>query len=232
MYIIRTIEEILEDTFTDWKDFKLCYVDNIPVMEMDYTPESKEYMKSDQYEKDKKIYGWNNPYIHMEDYPNPNYVEGEKEYYAYFTDLTDLQEQWGDDWNDAPYEHNAGWPYDSDIVEVNENNVATRIEEYDILKVPFAIKSYNYVLPCDNHLNSPWSVQDINSDAVAWIYDVVCVEDGVNGKGQKMYKRAYTTVHAGINPYDFNTKINRINELNKTAWESSRDDEDVDNLTY
>lgn len=29
---------------------------------------------------------------------------------AWFT--TNLERQWGDDWNDAPYEHNAGHPYD------------------------------------------------------------------------------------------------------------------------
>lgn len=29
---------------------------------------------------------------------------------AYFTTLS-LDDQWGDDWDDAPYEHNAGTPY-------------------------------------------------------------------------------------------------------------------------
>lgn len=33
--------------------------------------------------------------------------------FAYFTRLP-LDEQWGDDWNDAPYEHNAGTPYDEE----------------------------------------------------------------------------------------------------------------------
>ena len=28
----------------------------------------------------------------------------------YFTNK-ELSEQWGDDWNDHPYEHNAGEPY-------------------------------------------------------------------------------------------------------------------------
>ena len=31
--------------------------------------------------------------------------------WAYFT-TESLEEQWGDDWNDAPYQHNAGPPYD------------------------------------------------------------------------------------------------------------------------
>ena len=198
MYITRTIEEILEDTFTDWKDFKLCYVDNIPVMEMDYTPESKEYMKSSHYEKDKQIYGWNNPYIHMEDYPNPNYVEGEKEYYAYFTDLTDLQEQWGDDWDDTPYEHNAGCPYDS----MGKN-------EHTILKVPFTVVSENnngyshwVKFPCDyGNGNSPFSVEGINAGAVPWIF--------VNYYNMAK-KKKFLAINAGINPLEF---INKLREL-------------------
>ncbi len=35
------------------------------------------------------------------------YVEGS---WAYFT-TQELKNQWGDDWNDTPYEHNAGDPY-------------------------------------------------------------------------------------------------------------------------
>lgn len=221
-YVTKTFDEIVKGN-VDYSNYKLCYIDSISETEWSVHPDDR-----DRYEKCTYDDFKNNPRLYHDfrfgDWPNPEYNKETSTHYAFFTPKS-LDEQWGDDWNDAPYEHNAGWPYDSDIVEVNENNVATRIEEYDILKVPFAIKSYNYALPCDNHLNSPWSVQDINSDAVAWIYDVVGVEDGVNGKGQKIYKRAYTTVHAGINPYDFNTKINRINELNKTAWESSRDDE-------
>lgn len=198
MYIIRTIEEILEDTFTDWKDFKLCYVDNIPVMEMDYTPESKAYMKSDQYEKDKEIYGWRNPHIHMEDYPNPNYVEGEKEYYAYFTDLVNFQDQWGDDWDDAPYEHNAGWPYDSE-----------RKDEHTILKVPFAVVSENnngsshwVKFPCDYGAgNSPFSVESINAGAVPWIFISYYSMSG---------KKKFLAINAGIDPIEF---INKLKQL-------------------
>jgi hypothetical protein len=39
------------------------------------------------------------------------YVEGSCGLYrAWFTPLP-LDEQWGDDWDDVPYEHNAGIPY-------------------------------------------------------------------------------------------------------------------------
>lgn len=33
---------------------------------------------------------------------------------AHFTTIENLEDQWGDDWNDAPYEHNAGRPYTYD----------------------------------------------------------------------------------------------------------------------
>lgn len=76
------------------------------------------------------------------------YVEGRA---AYFT-TAPLQEQWGDDWNDAPYEHNAGTPYGKDGVTISvvyfESNLQT---------------------PDCEHVNSPWSVEDINACKVAWL---------------------------------------------------------------
>lgn len=33
---------------------------------------------------------------------------------AYFVE--DFENAWGDDWNDAPYEHNAGEPYGEYVV--------------------------------------------------------------------------------------------------------------------
>ncbi len=78
------------------------------------------------------------------------YVEGS---WAYFTHKS-LAEQWGDDWDDAPYEHNAGSPYDDD--------------EANIILVAFrGLQS-----PEDYcGANSPYSVQMINRGAVAWLTD-------------------------------------------------------------
>ena len=44
------------------------------------------------------------------------YVDGNK---AWFTN--NFEKQWGDDWNDRPYEHNAGLPYDhwSELIKEN-----------------------------------------------------------------------------------------------------------------
>ncbi len=79
------------------------------------------------------------------------------EQWAYFT-TQDVTKQWGDDWNDAPYEHNAGTPY--------AYHDQTDKEPWEILKVawdgPFRV-------PCDGQLNSRWTVEQINAGAAAWL---------------------------------------------------------------
>jgi hypothetical protein len=72
--------------------------------------------------------------------------------FAYFTNV-ELDKQWGDDWDDAPYEHNAGSPYNTDS---------------DILKV--AHDGW-FEEPCTKHLNSPYSVEIINKSKVPWLRD-------------------------------------------------------------
>lgn len=51
---------------------------------------------------------------------------------AYFT-TNDLDRQWGDDWNDAPYEHNAGSPYEW-LEYMGDRGIA----KYEIRKVDFS----------------------------------------------------------------------------------------------
>jgi hypothetical protein len=69
-----------------------------------------------------------------------------------------LDKQWGDDWNDAPYEHNAGNPYkwDGDG------------KEYHLLRL---IVETELSDPCHNFCNSPYSVEDINNKIRPWLYD-------------------------------------------------------------
>lgn len=76
------------------------------------------------------------------------YIKGDK---AYFTSC--FEKQWGDDWNDTPYEHNAGAPYTGD---------------YDLTIVYFEVDAFR---PCDNYMNTPYSVRDINKGAVPWLKD-------------------------------------------------------------
>lgn len=79
--------------------------------------------------------------------------------WAYFT-TQPLADQWGDDWDDAPYEHNAGSPYTP-----SDKNIAEG-KSWDIVKVAF---DGPFETPCEHHLNSPYSVLDINVGVVAWL---------------------------------------------------------------
>lgn len=79
------------------------------------------------------------------------YISGQV---AYFT-TRELSKQWGDDWDDVPYEHNAGEPY-------NHRN-----DGHNVIKRYF---ESSLVTP---HLKfsdcSPYSVQKINRKEVPWL---------------------------------------------------------------
>ena len=73
----------------------------------------------------------------------------------YFTNK-ELSVQWGDDWNDHPYEHNAGEPYSDS---------------------PEQIKKFmfygNFAMPHEKYqYNSPYSVQEINQKVVPWLWKI------------------------------------------------------------
>lgn len=77
--------------------------------------------------------------------------------WAFFT-TQEVSEQWGDDWNDAPYEHNAEEPY-----EWRENSDKPY---WEIKVVAFRA---NLNVPHDGYNNCPFSVQDINGGAISWL---------------------------------------------------------------
>lgn len=89
---------------------------------------------------------------------------------AYFTD--NLENQWGDDWDDAPYEHNAESPYHewSELIEDNKDISKRKWEHHpiNIKKVYFELDDYK--VPCSGYSNSPYSVRDINRGVVAWLW--------------------------------------------------------------
>lgn len=101
------------------------------------------------------------------------YVSG---WQAYFT-TRELSEQWGDDWNDAPYEHNAGTPYGpSKSFSRLVDGVWSSGTQYDgdrpgwtITRVVF--DGQGWQTPSEGHINSPYSVQDINASAVPWLWN-------------------------------------------------------------
>ena len=76
---------------------------------------------------------------------------------AYFTTQA-LSKQWGDDWDDAPYEQNAEIPYE---------------DRYDPPKwkiTVVAYKHHKYETPADGV--GCYSVEMINQKNVAWLADV------------------------------------------------------------
>jgi hypothetical protein len=83
----------------------------------------------------------------------------------YFTD--NFKGIYGDDWDDTPYEHNAEPPYEWNDKETDEWNI--KHHHGHIRKIAF--EHHWYIRrPCDGHLNSPYSVEDINKGAIAWLY--------------------------------------------------------------
>ena len=69
----------------------------------------------------------------------------------WFSDL-DVSNVWGDDWDDKPYEHNAGEPYDVIDSEI--------INKY--IKIIIELNDKELLLPCSGTINSNFSVEDIN----------------------------------------------------------------------
>jgi hypothetical protein len=85
------------------------------------------------------------------------YVKGQ---WAYFT-TQKISEQWGDDWNDAPYEYNAGTPYEY----VDHDRKEGRAP-WQIVKVAW---DGDFETPRERHPSSPWSVEQINAGAAPWL---------------------------------------------------------------
>ena len=84
-----------------------------------------------------------------------------------FTNI-DLKRQWGDDWNDAPYDCNAGWPYDDTHEGKFPNSVR---HEHEILVLNTSYEGKNCpTLPEEYGYNSPFCVESINQGACAWMF--------------------------------------------------------------
>lgn len=112
------------------------------------------------------------------DYDKP----GPQEFYAYFTTQA-LSEQWGDDWNDAPYECNAGSPYlpskyysrydrENDKW-VEGSDYTNEIPNWRIYIVTFTAPDYS--LPNEYTIKSLYdghslSVDRINNFEAAWLW--------------------------------------------------------------
>lgn len=221
MYTTIKLEDVKK-----YDKLKLCYIDGINKTYWDLTPEAKAYRQTEEWKEQDRLreeklhrngymssdddeFGW---YVNAvlrrggesEYYPNPEYIPGKQEYYAYFTPIP-LDKQWGDDWNDAPYEYNAEIPYD-DYKEGNER------VEVEIVMVPFYIPydgGWHIMFAKDwGGCNSPFCVEDINGGAVAWIFD----------------KERKIAINAGCAPEEFVEKIEKINEGREYIDHEDEDD--------
>jgi len=113
--------------------------------------------------------------------PRLCYIDG---CWAYFT-TQPLGKQWGDDWDDAPYEHNAGTPYGPHGDE----------GPWEIIKVAFEA---DLQTPADFAAgNSRYSVEDINQKAVAWLASPSWSKDKIS-------------IHAGATVEEFCTAIKSV----------------------
>ena len=113
------------------------------------------------------------------------YVDGP---WAYFT-TQDLKRQWGDDWNDAPYERNAGTPYGPcwhNQPTMLHHNHRGHVEPGKLCRCSCCVKDWNedgtpkfgilkvaftgdLETPDAHCTNSDYSVEMINRGAVAWL---------------------------------------------------------------
>lgn len=85
---------------------------------------------------------------------------------AYFTTQS-LEKQTGDDWDDAPYEHNADPPYEPHYPCDRWSIYEVRYEEVDGLHTPAEDSGDAY------YGNSRYSVDAINAGAVAWLTNAI-----------------------------------------------------------
>lgn len=179
-------------------NYKLVYIDSIPATVSDWTEETKKYLESPEYERDKEIYGWYNPRIRSMELPNPEYVDFKATHYAYFVDTPNMGAVWGDDFDDAPYDCNSGIPYDCTYTPDRK--------EVEVLQVPFYSPTciddcdkFTAFIPCEYPIvNCPWSTEDICLGAIPWIFARTYHRKG-NNKAVSMM--------AGISPIEFIEKL-------------------------
>lgn len=163
-----------------FEQYKLCYIDDVSRTYYDYTPDAKAYRETEEWKEEDRR-------------------RDAKFMSAYFTPIA-MEDQWGDDWDDAPYEHNAGSPYD------DVHNEKGEWEEFEMLELLFYLPKHSWEItfPCDyGGGNSPFCVKDINAGAVAWIY--------YRGKEGKSCKGAIA-IYGGCSPAEFMEKIRMIQE--------------------
>ena len=104
----------------------------------------------------------------------------------------------GDDWDDTPYEHNAGKVYDE------------YIEDYTDITFPF---NYLVLEPCDNIANSPYCKDDMKMRKVPCI--IVVPKEKVTWHDDFNY---YNSME-GIMRFYFGDEMNVIGQMTATKYQ-------------
>jgi hypothetical protein len=90
----------------------------------------------------------------------------------------DIKDQWGDDWDDAPYECNAGDPYypglyhytDGTSKPVPRDWNEDGTPKWELKKVFISAEGFAYpAQPPYGYFNPPHSVEDINNGSAPWL---------------------------------------------------------------
>lgn len=87
----------------------------------------------------------------------------------FFTEA-DLTKQWGDDWDDAPYDCNAEWPYDD--TSYKDKDGKWQHKKHTILVLNISIDNKHWPVTPEEYggYNSSFSVEMINQGACAWMF--------------------------------------------------------------
>lgn len=103
------------------------------------------------------------------DYANPRavlcYVDGNE---AYFT-TQKLEDQWGDDWNDAPWDLNAGTPYRFRLIDNPKYIAGGEKAMMHNNDNPYKIYVVAFHNDWKTEQTDPWAVNTINSGEVPWL---------------------------------------------------------------
>lgn len=171
MYTYKNIEELDDKQLAELSEqgYKLCYVDF--ALGKAYDEGNYEWIPFD--DEDETIH-----------------------YKAYFTPI-ELKDQWGDDWDDSPYEYNAEEPYDDYCDNEGQHEINIYVVHFTVPKEV----DETLLTPrdfCVGRYGSCVSVSQINSGMVAWMY------------ARESYKACDGfAIQAGITIYEFVKKINK-----------------------
>ena len=160
-------------------------------------------------------------------------LDGDNAHVLYFTpfDATNIT---GDDWDNAPYEHNASEPYYARLGSYKDihskKETAVVAEDIGDKLVEVIIYSYDTAAlasPCSYVLNSDYSVKDINEGMTPWIV-AKWFENGVAREEVIMANATYKEVVEKLDGFVYLPKARK--NLTADEFLGSNWREDLENI--